>query len=84
MQAARCSTIIDTAMDGPMLVAMAAIAPERPIYRYSPADSVEMRVPRLQKDPYEVLKVEVGQSTIPGAGDGVFARADAEEGEVLW
>jgi hypothetical protein len=38
-------------MDGPMLVAIAAVAPERPIYRYCPADSAELRVPKLQEDP---------------------------------
>ena len=92
MEAATCSTVVRTRMDGPMLVAVAATYPcrnnsseaDRDAFRYSPANSLGMSVSRLQADPYERDKVEVGPSSIPGAGDGVFARADAEAGEVLW
>jgi hypothetical protein len=119
MASAQSSTLYDTYLDGPMLVAVAAPTPavtsptpavpaltpavpatahaladptltpavaSQPIttaFQYSPATNKRLSVPNLLEDPYETAKVEVGPSSIPGAGDGVFIKEAAAAGEVL-
>ena len=51
-------------------------AGELQTFSHSPASSRSMSVWPLLADPYERLWVEVRQSTVPGGGDGLFARRD--------
>ena len=37
----------------------------------------------LEPDPYEVSLVRVGESTVPGSGEGLFAARDIPSGTVL-
>ena len=37
----------------------------------------------LEPDPYEVYLVRVGESTVPGGGEGLFATRDIPSGTVL-
>lgn len=52
-------------------------------YTHDPSNHDTIAGQPLQPDPYEQAYVCVKKSTIPGAGEGLFARVDLEEGQVV-
>lgn len=51
-------------------------APMLQKYRYDPSTTTRVCSDPLLEDPMEKLYVEVGNSNIPGAGQGLFAKVD--------
>ncbi|XP_065919904.1 histone-lysine N-methyltransferase SETD7-like [Dysidea avara] len=52
-------------------------------YTYDPSSHDTIASQPLLSDPYEQAHVCVDESTIPGAGEGLFARTNLEEGQVI-
>ncbi|XP_023322597.1 histone-lysine N-methyltransferase SETD7 [Eurytemora carolleeae] len=57
--------------------------PSGQVYSYDPSTSIRICSEPLLPDPYEAEFVKVGESTVPGAGEGLFARTDIEVGTVI-
>ena len=55
----------------------AQLSPQaKSVFTFDPSSSTSLSSSPLLRDPYEEQVLAVRQSTIPGAGRGVFARAD--------
>ncbi|XP_074503806.1 histone-lysine N-methyltransferase SETD7 isoform X2 [Sebastes fasciatus] len=59
------------------------IAPNSPVYSYDKSTSTCITSHALLPDPYESQRVVVADSLIKGAGQGLFARTDAETDTVM-
>ena len=57
--------------------------PCKEIFEYSPATKILFCSSPLQSDPYEEQLVEVKDSLIVDAGQGLFAKKDVEQGTVI-
>ncbi|CAG5993385.1 unnamed protein product [Menidia menidia] len=58
-------------------------APKSPVYSYDKSTSTCITSHALLADPYESQRVFVADSTITGAGQGLFAKSDAAPGTVM-
>lgn len=59
------------------------VTPNSPVYSYDKSTSTCMATHALLPDPYESQRAFVADSTIQGAGQGLFAKADAEMNTVM-
>jgi len=62
---------------------LAVTQPEGEVYSYDPSTSTRINSQPYLPDPYEIEFVEVGPSTIPKAGEGLFAKIDIDSGTVI-
>ncbi|XP_061581924.1 histone-lysine N-methyltransferase SETD7 [Cololabis saira] len=58
-------------------------SPSSPVFSYDKSTSSCIATHTLLPDPYESQRVFVGDSTIRGAGQGLFTRMDAEPGTIM-
>jgi len=54
-----------------------------PLLTYSPPSHYSLGINPLQRDPFEEGRVEIRQSSIPGAMQGLYSRTDIQAGEVI-
>ncbi|CAK6980284.1 histone-lysine N-methyltransferase SETD7 isoform X2 [Scomber scombrus] len=76
---ARLATLISNEVGRPRF----EIAPDSAIYSYDKSTSTCIGTHTLLHDPYETQRVFVADSVIKGAGQGLFAKTDAEADTVM-
>ncbi|XP_048826429.1 histone-lysine N-methyltransferase SETD7 [Brienomyrus brachyistius] len=75
----RLATLVSQDSDQPHF----EVAPDSPIYTYDKSTSSCIGAHCLLQDPYESQRVYVAESLISGAGEGLFAKSDAEPNTVM-
>lgn len=76
---ARLATLISKEKDRPHF----NVVPDSPVYSYDKSTSTCIATQTLLPDPYESQRVYVAESLITGAGEGLFAKVDAESNTVM-
>ncbi|KAK9517597.1 hypothetical protein VZT92_022955 [Zoarces viviparus] len=76
---ARLATMITTESGRPRF----EITPNSPVYLYDKSTSTCIAAHALLPDPYESQRVFVADSLIKGAGEGLFAKTDADPDTVM-
>ncbi|XP_075948222.1 histone-lysine N-methyltransferase SETD7 isoform X1 [Anarhichas minor] len=76
---ARLATMITTESGRPRF----EITPNSPVYSYDKSTSTCIAAHALLPDPYESQRVFVADSMIKGAGEGLFAKTDADTDTVM-
>ncbi|XP_024116136.1 histone-lysine N-methyltransferase SETD7 isoform X1 [Oryzias melastigma] len=76
---ARSATMISKENERPRF----EVAPNSAVYSYDKSTSTCIATHTLLPDPYESRRVFVADSKIKGAGQGLFAKTDAEPGTVM-
>ncbi|XP_031733867.1 histone-lysine N-methyltransferase SETD7 isoform X1 [Anarrhichthys ocellatus] len=76
---ARLATMITTESGRPRF----EITPNSPVYSYDKSTSTCIATHALLPDPYENQRVFVADSMIKGAGEGLFAKTDADTDTVM-
>ncbi|XP_029918011.1 histone-lysine N-methyltransferase SETD7 isoform X2 [Myripristis murdjan] len=76
---ARLATLVSTENSRPRF----EVTPNSPVYTYDKSTSTCIATHTLLPDPYESQRVFVADSPIKGAGQGLFAKTDAEPNTVM-
>ncbi|XP_056143031.1 histone-lysine N-methyltransferase SETD7 [Lampris incognitus] len=76
---ARLATLVSTEKDRLRF----GVAPDSPVFSHDKSTSTCIATHALLPDPYESQKVFVADSLIKGAGQGLFAKTDAEPNTVM-
>ena len=69
--------------DGQLDVILATSGGAKGVIVYDPATATTMGGQPLVRDNYEETMVELGQSGVPGAGQGLFSRRDVARGTLV-
>ncbi|XP_060783257.1 histone-lysine N-methyltransferase SETD7 isoform X1 [Neoarius graeffei] len=76
---ARLATLTDQENGRPHFT----VQPDSPVYSYDKSTSSCIAAHKTLVDPYESQRVCVGQSLISGAGEGLFAKIDADADTIM-
>ncbi|XP_062332197.1 histone-lysine N-methyltransferase SETD7 isoform X1 [Osmerus eperlanus] len=91
-----CTALYGTFVEGELIEARLAtlvsmetgrphfdVVPDSPVYSYDKSTSTCIATHTFLPDPYESKRVYVADSLVLGAGDGLFAKVDAEPNTVM-